>query len=97
MYTRSLLLCVEVLALCGCAHSGPVQTTFDPAYPEHDGAGDSIVAVFEGRIPCVDQGCEMRKIELVLYGRDSGGTPTTYWLGQLKVGMGNTHPKRIPW
>jgi hypothetical protein len=80
---------VLVLALLGCAHSNPVQTTFDPAYPERNGAGDPIVAVFEGRIPCTTQACEMRKVELVLYGRDHGQKPTTYWLGQLRVGMGN--------
>jgi hypothetical protein len=89
MNTRILLLSIAVLALSGCLHSNTVQTTFDPAYPERNDAGDSIVAVFEGRIPCVDQACEMRKVELVLYGRDAGRVPTTYWLGQ--VGMGG-HP-----
>jgi hypothetical protein len=31
----------------------------------------------------------MRKIELVLYGRDDGRVPTTCWLGQVGVGTGN--------
>ena len=31
----------------------------------------------------------MRKVELVLYGRDAGRIPTSYWLGQVGVGMGN--------
>jgi hypothetical protein len=78
-----------ILLLLGCAHSNPVQTTFDPAYPERNGAGDAIVAVFDGRIPCAAPACEMRKVELVLYGRDDGRNPTTYWLGQTRVGMGN--------
>jgi hypothetical protein len=80
---------VATLALVGCAHHNRVQTTFDPSYPEHNGAGEPIVAVFEGRIPCAVQGCEMRKVELVLYGRDAGQLPTTYWLGQVGVGIGN--------
>jgi hypothetical protein len=75
--------------MLGCAHMEPVQTTFDPAYPERNDAGDPIVAVFQGRIPCAVETCEMRKIELVLYGREGGQAPTTYWLGQLRVGMGN--------
>jgi hypothetical protein len=88
MKSAMLLFPVSVLTLLGCVHHA-VQTTFDPAYPERNGAGDPIVAVFEGRIPCAIQGCEIRKVELVLYGRDAGRIPTTYWLGQLRVGMGN--------
>jgi hypothetical protein len=79
---------VSVLVLLGCVHQ-PVQTTFDPAYPERNGAGDPVVAVFEGRIPCDVQGCDKRKVELVLYGRDAGRNPTTYWLGQVRDGMGD--------
>lgn len=83
------LLTLSVLMLLGCVHPNAVQTTFAPAYPEHDSADDAIVAVFEGRIPCAEQGCEKRKVELVLYGKNAGQIPTTYWLGQLRVGMGN--------
>jgi hypothetical protein len=83
------LSALALLTLLGCISRAPVQTTFDPAFPERNSAGDSIAAVFEGRIPCADQGCEMRKVELVLYGREAGSIATTYWLGQLKVGLGN--------
>jgi hypothetical protein len=83
------LLALSVLTLLGCVHGSPVQTTFDRPYPERNSAGDPIVAVFDGRIPCAVQGCEMRKVELVLYGRDAGRIPTSYWLGQVEVGMGN--------
>jgi hypothetical protein len=89
MKPRIVLPTLAVLTLFGCAHQNLVQTTFDPAYPEFDGVGDPIVAVFEGCIPCADQECEKRKVELVLYGRYAGRIPTTYWLGQLRVGMGN--------
>ena len=65
----------------GCVHPNAVQTTFTPAYPEHQIAGDAIMAVFEGRIPCAEQSCEMRKVELVLYGTNAGQIQTTYWLG----------------
>jgi hypothetical protein len=83
------LLALTVLMLHGCVNRNAVQTTFAPAYPQHLDAGDAIVAVFAGRIPCAEQGCEMRKIELVLYGKNAGQTPANYWLGQLRVGMGN--------
>lgn len=80
MKTRYSLLTLSMLTLVGCAH-GPVQTTFDPAYQQRNSGGDPIVAVLEGRIPYAIQGCEKRKVELVLYGRDAGQVPTTYWLG----------------
>ena len=89
MRTMILLITLSVLSLVGCVHPEPVQTTFDPSYPERRSVGDPILAVFVGRIPCAAKGCEMRKIELVLYGRDDGQVPTTYWLGQIGVGMGN--------
>jgi hypothetical protein len=88
MKSLVLLPTILLVALLGCVHH-PVQTTFDPAYPERNGAGDPAVAVFEGRIPCDIQGCEKRKVELVLYGRDAGRTTTTYWLGQVKDGAGD--------
>jgi len=83
------LLVFSVLSLSGCVHGSPVQTTFDPPYPERNSAGDPIVPVFEGRIPCAVPGCAMRKVELVLYGRDAGRIPTSYWPGQVEVGMGS--------
>jgi hypothetical protein len=89
MKSRTFLLSLTLFALLGCAHRNLVQTTFDPAYPERNSVGDPIVAVFEGRIPCAITDCEMRKVEVVLYGRDNGRIPTTYWLGQVGVGLGN--------
>jgi hypothetical protein len=90
MKTAMMLAIVVVVAvLTGCMHTKPVQTTFDRPYPERNSASDPIVAVFVGRIPCAVEGCEMRKVELVLYGREGGQVPTTYWLGQVGVGMGN--------
>jgi hypothetical protein len=86
MKPRIFLFTLSLLAMLGCVHD-PVQTTFDPAYPERNGAGDSILAVFEGRIPCAIEGCEKRKVVLVFYGRDEGRVPTSYWLGV--VGIGN--------
>jgi hypothetical protein len=83
------LVVVVVATLIGCMHTEPVQTTFDRPYPERNSAGDPILAIFVGRIPCAVEGCEMRKVELVLYGREGGRVPTTYWLGQVGVGMGD--------
>jgi hypothetical protein len=89
MRTPILLITLSILSLVGCVHPEPVQTTLEPPYPERNSAADPILAVFVGRIPCAVKGCNMRKIELVLYGRDDGQAPTTYWLGQTGVGMGN--------
>ena len=89
MKTSMLAIVGVVAVLTGCIHTEPVQTTFDRPYPERNSAGDPILAVFVGRIPCAVEGCEMRKVELVLYGREGGQVPTTYWLGQVGVGMGN--------
>ena len=52
MRTPILLITLSVLSLVGCVHPEPVQTTFDPPYPERSRAGDPILAVFVGRIPC---------------------------------------------
>jgi hypothetical protein len=80
---------VLALSLLGCANHQPVQTTFDPAYPERNSAGDPILAVFQGRIPCATSKCEKRKVTLVLYGRDAGKLPTTCWLSQILVELTN--------
>lgn len=85
MKTSILATMLLVLALAACIHFAPVQTTFDPPYAERNGAADPILGVFFGRIPCVIRGCEMRKVEFVLYGSEQ--VPTTYWLGQISVGM----------
>ena len=89
MKSPILPITLSALSLIGCVHHEPVQTTFDPPYPERNSAGDPILAVFAGRIPCAVMGCEMRKVELVLYARDDAHVATTYWLGQIGVGMGN--------
>lgn len=89
MKTSSTVLSVLITLLAGCAHHQPVRTTFDPPYPERNDAGEPIVAAFFGRIPCAVARCEMRKVELVLYGREPGQVPPTYWLGQVGVGSGN--------
>jgi hypothetical protein len=86
---RRALLPVTLLALAACAYARPVQTTFNPAYPERNAAGDPIVAVFEGIVPCKQEGCGRRKVGVVLYGRDAGATPTTYWMASVSVGLGN--------
>lgn len=90
MPTTKWLAMISALALISCSHRVAVPTTFYPVYPERNAAGDPIVAVFEGRIPCADSdACAMRKVSLVFYARDHGRVPTTYWLDQVKVGLSN--------
>lgn len=89
MKTSRVTVFFVAVLLTGCAHRDPVVTTFDPPFPERNSANEPIVAVFFGRIPCALAACEKRKVELVLYGRDQGQVPTTYWLGQIGVGVSN--------
>jgi hypothetical protein len=71
----------------GCAQKAP--TSFDPPYPETNIAGDPIFVVFEGRVPCTLQDCTVVKVQLVLYQNRETGAPATYWLGLVRVGLGN--------
>jgi PAS domain-containing protein len=96
MNSSQTLLTLSMFTLLGCACHVPVQATFEPTYPERNSDGDAIAAVFEGRIPCEVQGCDKRKVELVLYGREAGTIPTTYWLGQVSVGN-DRHVQRGTW
>ena len=63
------------------AASRPTTVTFEPPYPQVNAAGDPILAVFEGRIPCSSPNCERRKVGLVLYEHSATRAPSTYWLG----------------
>jgi hypothetical protein len=87
--TQGVLGALTLLA--ACAASPTVQTRFDRPYPERNAAGAPILAVFVGRVPCATRTCEMRKVELVLYGREGSVGTRTYWLGQVRVGAGNEH------
>jgi hypothetical protein len=79
-----IAIATACLALGACTQQA-VQTTFDPPYPERNAAGDPILAVFEGRVPCEVPDCRVLKVSLVLYGRAK--RPTTYWLGTVSVGI----------
>ena len=60
-----------------------VTASFDPPYPATNIRGAPILAVLEGRIPCSNSACGMRKVTLVLYEKTTEGTPATYWLGMV--------------
>jgi hypothetical protein len=75
-----ILAVLAAIALAACAAS-PMQTTFDPPYPERNGDGDPILASFEGRIPCEVERCDKLKVSLVLYHDARTKAPSTYWLG----------------
>jgi hypothetical protein len=55
--------------------------TFDPPYPQLNAAGDPILAIYEGRIPCPVADCARLKVGLVLYHDRKESSPSTYWLG----------------
>jgi hypothetical protein len=80
---RPLLALAVVLA--GCAQ---LQTDPEPWYPPSNQAGDPVLAVYEGRVPCTDpakRGCDKVKLALVLYQDVRSGAPTTYRLAQVYV------------
>ena len=58
-----------------------------PWYPETNANGDSVLGVFENRIPCAD--CERLKFSLVIYQNDQSGLPSTYIMSRIFVGNGD--------
>jgi len=83
---------IAIVSLAIWWHNSPprrITVTFDPSYPQFNAAGDPILAVFEGRLPCDAPNCELRKVGLVLYERSAPEAPSTYWLGIVGVGLGN--------
>ncbi|MEI2695207.1 MAG: copper resistance protein NlpE N-terminal domain-containing protein [Saprospiraceae bacterium] len=59
----------------------------EPWYSETNTNGDSVLAVYESRIPCPD--CERLKFALVIYGNTRTGLPSTYTMARVYVGKNN--------
>lgn len=55
-----------------------------PWYPAKNASGQSVIAVYENRIPCAD--CERTKVAVVLYGSSQPWQPQSYHLAQVFVG-----------
>lgn len=62
----------------------------DPAWPTVDG-DLPLQAIYEGRLPCAEPGCDKIKVSLVLYGI---GAPARYWLGTVAVDGGDDRQVR---
>lgn len=73
-----------VLSACGAPSSAPVAppTLYAPA----NAVGAPILAVFEGRVPCLIPACEKTKVLLVFY---ESAASRTYWLATVNVGEGD--------
>lgn len=56
-------------------------------YPETNANGDTVLAVYESRIPCPD--CERLKFALVIYGNTQTSLPSTYTMARVYVGKNN--------
>jgi hypothetical protein len=52
-------------------------------YPETNENGDSVLGVFENKLPCSD--CEKIKFALVLYKKNQSELPTTYTMARVYV------------
>jgi len=60
------------------------EVLISPWYPETNANGDSIIAVYESRIPCPD--CERLKFALAVYGNIQTNSPLTYMMSRVYVG-----------
>ncbi len=63
------------------------QIAPEPWFSKTDTNGDSVLAVYESRIPCPD--CERLKFALVIYGNTRTGLPSTYTMARVYVGKNN--------
>jgi hypothetical protein len=76
------------LGLSACASAKRDAPAFNPWYPATTDNGDTLLAVFEGRIPCVEPelaGCDKIKVALALYRHGTSETPTSYKLARVYV------------
>lgn len=85
-------LFVAMLTLAACGLSEGQTAAREPWYPSVNAHGDPVMAVYESRVPCLDEraratpGCEKVKVALILYRDAASGAPTTYLLGCVYVG-----------
>lgn len=82
----ALLIVTGLLSLAPAACAEPQVPPAAPLYPQTDAAGAPILAVFEGRVPCLAANCEKTKVALVLY---ESARSQTYWLATVDVGGGD--------
>jgi thioredoxin-related protein len=80
------VLTIVVIAFCitFCKKEEVITT---PWYPEINSNGDSVLAVYESRIPCPD--CERLKLALVVYSNTQSNLPSTYRMALVYVGKNN--------
>lgn len=64
------------------AKIAPAETLF----PEMNAAGQPLIAIYEGRVPCNAPGCDKIKVGLGLYGADK---PESFRLFLVRVDGGN--------
>jgi hypothetical protein len=83
MYVVATILSITLLmSSCKAQKNAPA-----PWYPATNTNGDSVLAVYESRIPCPD--CERLKFALVIYGNTQTGSPSTYTMARIYVGKNN--------
>ncbi|MBL9097866.1 MAG: hypothetical protein JNK07_13130 [Alphaproteobacteria bacterium] len=82
----ALLIVLGSLSLVAAACAEPQAPAPVQLYPNADASGAPILAVFEGRVPCLGANCEKTKVALVFY---QGDASQTYWLAMVDVGGGD--------
>jgi hypothetical protein len=83
MYAVTTILSITLLVSSCHAQNKALA----PWYPTTNTNGDSVLAVYESRIPCPD--CERMKFALVIYGNTQTGSPSTYTMSRIYVGKNN--------
>jgi hypothetical protein len=94
-----ILICSALLAVVLYAIANTrerhVATAPEPWYPSVNGDGHPVHAVFQSRVPCLDEqalatpDCQKVKVALVLYHDPQTRAPSTYLLGRVCVDDGN--------
>ncbi|MBI5149407.1 MAG: copper resistance protein NlpE N-terminal domain-containing protein [Candidatus Omnitrophica bacterium] len=88
---RKIIFIASILVMMsGCSYFKQTPAPFDPWYPAVNEHGDPVLAVYEGRIPCMaTPDCSKIKMGLAFYQNAQTKLPTTYLLARVGVGTGN--------
>ncbi len=88
---KKIIFIASIAAMMlGCGYFRKAPVAFEPWYPAVNENGDPVLAVYEGRVPCMAiPDCNKIKVGLALYQSTQTKSPTTYLLARVAVGTGN--------
>lgn len=83
-FNKLLMVITIMFFMVSCKKDDDI---IQPWYPETNTNGQTVLAVYENRIPCPD--CERLKLALVVYGNTQTNQPTAYLMSRIYVGKNN--------